>query len=68
MKRETQSESERAQTERMKLAEREQPTIDPAATCNRCFGSGTEIVKVDGYNTARSCNHEPLENQEDIPF
>lgn len=68
MKRQTQSESERAESERERLVQAERPVFDPAANCKRCFGGGREIVVVDGYKTARQCNHEPLVAIEDLPF
>lgn len=68
MKRETQPEYERAQSERLKLAEREQPTFSPATECPFCFGSGRRMVMEDGYNVSKKCNHEPLPPEEEIPF
>jgi hypothetical protein len=32
-----------------------------AAGCERCFGTGMEVVQGEGkYRSARPCNHEPL--------
>lgn len=68
MKRQSQSESERASSERARLAEQETPTLDAAAICDRCFGTNVEQTLVDGYVTARTCNHRPLPPLEEVPF
>jgi hypothetical protein len=31
-----------------------------AEGCQRCFGSLFEVIMVEGYKTARPCNHQPL--------
>lgn len=61
MKRETQPEYERAQAERERLAALEQPVLDPAKDCQRCFGTGYEQYKdEDNYNQVRICDHKPV--------
>lgn len=60
MKRQREIERERAEAERKRLDEHDQPSLDPAKECKRCFGTGTEIILIDGYNTAIPCDHEPV--------
>jgi hypothetical protein len=61
MRRQLQSEQERAQAERTKLAEQEQPSFDPSRDCDRCFGTNYEQRKgEDGYVTAIPCDHKPI--------
>jgi hypothetical protein len=60
MRRQLQSEQERAQAEQAKLAEQEQPSLDPAASCQRCYGTGFEQYLENGYNQVRKCDHLPV--------
>ena len=68
MKRQTQSEADRAASERARLVEQETPTLDAAAICDRCYGTNVAQVLVDGYVTAKPCDHHPLPPEEEIPF
>lgn len=48
--------------EQKRIAEKRYLPDTAASDCQRCFGSGMEIVNQDGrYRSARHCNHEPLE-------
>jgi len=60
MRRRHDTEAERAERERKRLAELEQPKLDPAKDCPYCYGSGVIIVKVGGYDTSRPCDHKPI--------
>ena len=60
-RRHDQTEVERAEQERERLAELEQPQLDPARDCTRCFGSGFEQYRdEDNYNRVRKCDHLPV--------
>lgn len=55
------SEIKRAQEERQRLAEIEQPKLDPARDCGRCFGINLEQRKdEEGYITVVPCDHQPV--------
>ncbi len=60
MKRHEQTEAERAEAERERLDRQEQPPLDAARDCTRCYGSGWEQIVVEGYNQTRKCDHVPI--------
>lgn len=50
--------------EQRRIEERRYLPATAASDCPRCFGSGMEIVKGEGrYQSARPCNHEPIEEK-----
>lgn len=56
----SEKEIKRAEQERARLAELEQPKLDPAKECPYCFGSGFEQRKDEhGYITSAPCDHKP---------
>lgn len=74
MKRQIQSEQERAHAERVKLAEQEQPSLDAAKTCDRfgatvATGSSTWRTVTNRFASVITCQflferdyeHEPSE-------